>query len=107
MVLADTSVWSSHLHGVNPRMSEFLRRDKIAIHRLVLGELACGSLQPRDEILEMLSELPESRAASHDEVLDFIEHKQLIRQRQKHGRSRRQRTLDHRGADDRAPQAIE
>lgn len=77
MVLADTSVWISHLHGVNPRMSELLRRDEIAIHRLVLGELACGSLQPRDEILEMLSELPESRAASHDEVLDFIEHKQL------------------------------
>ena len=75
MVLVDTSVWISHLHGVNPRMSEFLRGDEIMIHPLVVGELACGSLQPRDEILELLSELPESKAASHDEVLDFIEQK--------------------------------
>ena len=77
MVLVDTSVWISHLHGVNPRMSELLGGDEIAIHPLVIGELACGSLHPRDEILGMLSELPESGTASHDEVLDFIEQKQL------------------------------
>ena len=77
MVLVDTSVWISHLHGDNRRMSEFLRGDEIAIHPLVVGELACASLHPRDEILEMLFELPESRTASHDEVLDFIEQKQL------------------------------
>ena len=71
------AVWISHLYGADPAMAEFLRADEIAIHPLVIGELACGSLQPRDEILAMLSELPESKTASHGEVLTLIEKKQL------------------------------
>jgi len=46
-------------------------------HPLVLGELACGSIGSRDEILTLLGRLPGPRIASHEEVLEFIERKRL------------------------------
>lgn len=44
---------------------------------MVIGELACGSLNPRSDVLGLLHKLPTAVVASHQEVLDFIESRAL------------------------------
>jgi len=77
VVLADTSVWISHLHVGDALMDDLLESEEIVGHPLVIGELACGSIRDRSEVLSMLGELETPTIASHDEVLDFIERRQL------------------------------
>ena len=72
MVLADTSVWIDHFRKGNERLRKLLIEGSILCHPFVLGELACGNLRNRDEILTMLSALPEVKIADHNEVLFFI-----------------------------------
>lgn len=42
-------------------------------HPFVTGELACGSLRNRREILSLLEGLPQAMIAEHAEVLRFLE----------------------------------
>jgi len=77
VVLADTSVWVSHLHGGDSRMSDLLESQKVMAHPLVIGELACGSMRNRAEVLSMLGKLETPPVGSHEEVLDLIERKHL------------------------------
>jgi hypothetical protein len=42
-------------------------------HPLVVGELACGNLENRHEILSLLQLLPQATEAKHEEVHRFIE----------------------------------
>ena len=72
MILVDTSVWVDFLHKGDPHLRELLLHSKVATHPLVLGELACGSIQNRHNILSLLSDLHQAREASHDDVLHFI-----------------------------------
>ena len=46
-------------------------------HPLVIGELACGNLNKRAEILRLLKALPEARVASHAEVLHMVDAQKL------------------------------
>lgn len=50
----------------------------MASHPFIIGELACGNLENRDEILTLLQALPMAATADHDEVLYFIERHQLM-----------------------------
>ena len=43
-----------------------------------IGELACGNLRNRDELLHLLGHLPRARTASHEEVFAFIERRRLM-----------------------------
>ena len=43
------------------------------MHPFVVGEIACGSLNNREAILELLQDLPAAAVADGDEVLRFIE----------------------------------
>ncbi len=72
MILADTSVWVDHLRKGNERLAGFLNEGVVLCHPFIIGELACGNLKNRDEILGMLAALPSIPVAEHDEVLDFI-----------------------------------
>ena len=47
------------------------------IHPFIIGELACGSIKNRTEILGLLSELPLADVAEHIEVLKLIEDRKL------------------------------
>lgn len=47
-------------------------------HPFVTGELACGNLHNRDEILKLLSDLPQTPLASPPETLHFIESNELM-----------------------------
>ena len=78
MVLVDTSVWIDHLRSNEPDLISLLEQGQIVIHPMVIGELACGNLSNRNEVLRYLARLPRIVAASDDEVLFFIEHHQLM-----------------------------
>jgi len=72
MILVDTSVWIDHLRRGNDRLRELLEEGEVLSHPFVLGELACGNLKNRDEILELLASLPEAGIAEQHEVLHVI-----------------------------------
>jgi predicted nucleic acid-binding protein len=78
MILVDTSVWVEHLRRGLPRLATLLQEGSVLIHPWVIGELACGNLRNRGEVLELLHGLPAASAASDSEVLLLIEREQLM-----------------------------
>ena len=78
MVLVDTSVWVSHLRHGNEDLQELLHDGEVACHPFIVGELACGNLKNRQEILTYLQSLPMTILAEDEEVLKFIENNQLM-----------------------------
>jgi len=78
MVLVDTSVWISHFRKGNAQLQDLLMKGKVACHPFILGELACGNIKNRQEILTLLEALPKTVQAEHEEVLYFIEQHQLM-----------------------------
>ncbi len=77
MILVDTSVWIDHLRVGNRRLKSMLYDDQVLTHPFVVGELACGMLRNRKEILRLLSTLPETQLAEHQEVLSLVENERL------------------------------
>jgi predicted nucleic acid-binding protein len=77
-VLVDTSVWVDHLRTENLLLAERLRRGEVWTHPFVIGELACGTLRHRDEVLALLAALPHAPLARHEEVLTFVDAKRLM-----------------------------
>ena len=58
-------------------MADLLNRLSVLSHPLVIGELACGRLENRDEIFSLLSALPMALVAEHDEVLLLLDDERL------------------------------
>jgi hypothetical protein len=50
----------------------------VACHPFIIGELACGNLRKRKEILSLLQALPTATMARDEEVLEFIEAHSLM-----------------------------
>ena len=71
-ILVDTSIWIDHLRRGNNRLVALLIAGEVLCHPFVIGEVACGHLQNRDEVLNLLKALPEVRIAEHSEVLHFV-----------------------------------
>lgn len=78
MILVDTSVWVDHLRAGEAQLVNLLTAAQVAIHPWVIGELACGHLRQRGEVLGLLQALPALPLASDPEVLLFIERHQLM-----------------------------
>lgn len=78
MILVDTSVWVSFFRFGNTHLQALLDRVNIVCHPFIIGELACGNLQNREEILSLLKALPQAVQAEQTEVLQFIEHHRLM-----------------------------
>jgi predicted nucleic acid-binding protein len=78
MVLVDTSVWVSHLRDGNVGLENLLNDGEVLCHPFIVGELACGNLKKRHEILKYLQSLPMTILAEDEEVLKFIENHQLM-----------------------------
>ena len=78
MVLVDTSVWVSHLRDGNADLEKLLNDGEVVCHPFIVGELACGNLKNRHEILTYLQSLPMTTLAEDEEVLKFIENNQLV-----------------------------
>jgi predicted nucleic acid-binding protein len=77
MILADTSVWVAHLRMGSERLRSLLHTEQVLCHPMIVGELACGNLHNRQEILSALMALPEAHVAEHGEVLRFLETRRL------------------------------
>ena len=77
MILVDTSVWVEHLRKGSARLTSLLADGEVLLHPFVIGELACGQLRNRTEILGLLSALPRTIAATHEEVLRLVETERL------------------------------
>jgi len=78
VILADTSLWIEHLRHGNSELGSLLQNNNVLAHPFVTGELACGNLANRQQILNTLEQLPQAVTASQSEVLYFIEHHQLM-----------------------------
>jgi hypothetical protein len=78
MVLIDTSVWVTHLRSGTPGLESLLNSGEVLCHPFIIGELACGTLKNRNEILSLLQALPKTVQAGHEEVMQFIENYSLM-----------------------------
>ena len=77
MTLVDTSVWVDHFRHGNERLRALLERDEVLCHPFIIGELACGSIANRVEVLNLLRALPKSLIAEHDEAMHFLHQRRL------------------------------
>jgi predicted nucleic acid-binding protein len=77
-VLVDTSAWVDHLRRGNKVLAEYLQEARVLCHPFVIGELACGNLRHRDEVLSLLAALPQVPVARDEEVLAFVEANRLM-----------------------------
>ncbi len=73
MILVDTSIWIDHLRAGDPALAGLLYSETVLTHPFVIGELACGNLKNRAQILGDLRTLPSATVASHEEVLHLID----------------------------------
>ena len=77
MILVDTSVWIDHLRHGNETLESLLTQQRVCIHPMVIGELACGNLRNRDQLLGLWNHLPGVPEASHEEVMIYLARRRL------------------------------
>lgn len=77
-MLVDTSVWVEHLRRGQPGLVSLLHREDVHCHPFIIGELACGSIIRRSEILQLLRRLPSVPIVENEEVIVFVERHRLI-----------------------------
>jgi predicted nucleic acid-binding protein len=78
VILVDTSVWIDHFRRSIALLSDALEAGEVLVHPFIIGELACGEMKQRREILPLLATLPSSIVASDDETLHFIDRHRLM-----------------------------
>jgi predicted nucleic acid-binding protein len=77
-VLVDTSMWIDFLRSGELALKSLLSSNRVVMHPMIIGELACGNLKKRQSLLKLWNSLKLLPQASHKEVLYFIEHKSLM-----------------------------
>lgn len=78
--LVDTSVWVDHLRSDSSVLRHLLEQDLVMCPPLVVGELACGNMKHRSEVLASLAVLPTTRTVEYEELLVFIDIHKLFGQ---------------------------
>ena len=78
MVLVDTSIWVTHLRQGSRQLEKLLMDAEVMCHPFIIGELACGNLKKRKEIISLLQSLPMASTIEFDEFLFFIDRNQLM-----------------------------
>lgn len=76
-MLVDTSVWIGHLRAGSDRLKALLLDGQVLCHPFIVGELACGTLHNRGEILNLLKALPDAQLLADEEVQSFLESRHL------------------------------
>ncbi|MGB9428817.1 MAG: type II toxin-antitoxin system VapC family toxin [Gammaproteobacteria bacterium] len=77
MILVDTSVWVDHLRRGEPTLVQALQSSLALCHPFVIGELACGDLRGRVDVLAALGALPQTPIATQAEALAFLHRHKL------------------------------
>lgn len=76
-MLVDTCLWIDHLRRGHSGLAAHLEAGEVETHPFVVGELACGDLRRRDEVLSLLASLPQVAEATHEEVLTMMQTRRL------------------------------
>lgn len=77
-MIVDTSVLVQHLRKGEPRLREQLEQGIVTAHPFIIGELACGNLRNRTEVLSLLASLPLAPVIEQSELLGFVERERLF-----------------------------
>ncbi|MCX7897320.1 MAG: PIN domain-containing protein [Rhodocyclaceae bacterium] len=77
-VVVDTSVWIDHFRHGNPALGSLLMHDRVLVHPLIIGEIACGMPPHRQRTLGDLQSLRQCQLANYAEVMQFIERERLF-----------------------------
>jgi predicted nucleic acid-binding protein len=77
-ILVDTSVWVDHFRTPNETLIDLLESDRVMMHPLVVGEIACGTPPNRTQTLSDFCHLRQTQQVSIREVMDFIERERLF-----------------------------
>jgi len=78
MVLVDTSIWVTHLRQGSRQLEKLLMDAEVMCHPFIIGELACGNLENRNEIISLLQSLPMALTIEFDEFIFFIDSNHLM-----------------------------
>ena len=78
MVLVDTSVWVDYLRTGDDTLARLLTQGEVCMHPMIIGELACGHLQNREQLIGLWQNLPSVVEANHDEALFLLNTHQLM-----------------------------
>jgi predicted nucleic acid-binding protein len=78
MVIVDTSIWVTHLRQGSRQLEKLLMDAEVMCHPFIIGELACGHLKNRNEIISLLQSLPMAPTIEFDEFLFFIDRNRLM-----------------------------
>ncbi len=79
-VLVDTSVWRRFFAGTTAfrGLADLLDEDEaVLVHPFVVSELVMGGLSSKEEA--QLERLPHAPVLPHEEVLDFVKRRHLVR----------------------------
>lgn len=77
-VLADTSIWIDHIAGKPTPLPDLLKARRVALHPLVIGEIAMSSLRERKLVIAELQKLPKVHVASNAEIMAMVEWQKLF-----------------------------
>jgi predicted nucleic acid-binding protein len=77
VILADTNIWCRYFREGQATLSEIIQHDFLAIHPLVIGELAVGNIPNRQQTLADLHAFHPVRSATYEETHHLIEDNQL------------------------------
>ncbi|QJE71741.1 type II toxin-antitoxin system VapC family toxin [Aerophototrophica crusticola] len=78
MILVDTNIWVDHFRDTDPLLDCLLGKGMVGTHPFILGELAMGNFRRRATIFDELSNLPDVRVCPDEEVMEFIETRNLF-----------------------------
>ena len=77
-MLVDTSIWIDHFRRSNPGLAHLLEDGLVLTHPFVIGELACGSLAKRTDVLELMTALPSVLIATDEEAHALVDRHRLF-----------------------------
>lgn len=77
-ILVDTSVWINHLREGDKNLTQLLEQGLVACHPFIVGEIACGGIKNRHEIINLLNDLPSTEILDHSDIIEFIENRKIM-----------------------------
>jgi hypothetical protein len=77
-VIADSSIWIDHIHRGHAELTKLLKRNRVAMHPMIYGEIVMGSLKSRATVLRELRKLPQALPVTHSEVTAMVEWLELF-----------------------------
>jgi predicted nucleic acid-binding protein len=72
VILVDTSIWIDYLRAGEPELADLLAASQVLVHPFIVGELALGNLNLREQIITTFEALPQAVQAHHGEVMGLI-----------------------------------